>query len=219
MNPSSNPSVFIDITPNLHYDMGDLIRARIRASLARLHATPGEIHPGDTVAIKINLTIPAPPELAVTTHPLLLRAIILELQSLGATITVVEDCEPEAVSVSGTAAVLAETGVSFINLRERDFQPVASNPTIYSYATDILNTTHLISIPKLKTHLYTYYTGAIKNMFGCIPKSERRELHREMATPRFSEHLVNIYAFKRPTLVILDGILAMEGIGPTQGIP
>jgi ferredoxin len=56
-------------------------------------------------------------------------------------------------------------------------------------------------------------------MFGCIPKSERRELHREMATARFSEHLVNIYEIKRPTLVVLDGILAMEGVGPTQGIP
>jgi hypothetical protein len=138
MNPSSNPSAFLDITPNLRYEMEDLIRARLRDSLARLHDTKMEIRAGDRVALKINLAVPAPPEAAVGTHPLLLRAVILELQALGAVITVVEDCEPEAVTISGTAAVLAEVGVPFVNPRDRSFQPVLSHLSRYSYATDIL---------------------------------------------------------------------------------
>ena len=38
-----------------------------------------------------------------------------------------------------------------------------------------------------------------------------------MATRRFAERLVDVYAIRPPDLVIMDAILVMEGIGPTQG--
>ena len=210
---------FISITPGLRYEMQAVLQDKIRAAL-KLPGRDGlRISPGERVALKINLAVPAPPEAAVGTHPELLRAAITVLKELRADVVVVEDCEEAALLISGVAGVVAQTGVPFLNLRDRPFQAVTSAATVYQYARDLLQSTHLISIPKLKTHLYTYYTGAIKNMFGCIPKAQRRELHREMATARFAEHLVNIYAIRPPDLVIMDGILAMEGIGPTQGDP
>jgi uncharacterized protein (DUF362 family) len=110
------------------------------------------------------------------------EGVIAVLEEFQAEIIVVEDCDEAALPISGVAAVIAETGVTFLNLRDRPFRNVTSGSYGYQYAQDLLQSTHLISIPKLKTHLYTYYTGAIKNMFGCIPKAQRRELHREMAT-------------------------------------
>jgi uncharacterized protein (DUF362 family)/Pyruvate/2-oxoacid:ferredoxin oxidoreductase delta subunit len=210
---------FISVAPGLRYEMQAALKDKIRAALQLAGAGGLRIDPGERVALKINLAVPAPPEAAVGTHPELLRATITVLKELRADVVVVEDCEETALSVSGVADVIAQTGVSFLNLRDRPFQTIASASTAYQYAQDLLQAAHLISIPKLKTHLYTYYTGAIKNMFGCIPKAQRRELHREMATARFAEHLVNIYAIRPPDLVIMDGILAMEGIGPTQGSP
>ena len=185
----------------------------------RLASRGKKIHPGEQVALKINLTVPAPPEAAAGTHPEILRAAITVLQETQAEILVVEDCDEVALPLSGVADIVTETGVTFLNLRHRPYQEVSSGSYSYSYAQDLLQADVLISLPKLKTHLYTYYTGAIKNMYGCIPKAQRRELHRDMATARFSEHLVNIYAIRPPDLVILDGILAMEGIGPTHGSP
>jgi uncharacterized protein (DUF362 family) len=215
MSVDSGPA-FVAITPGLRYEMQDVLQDKIRAAVKRLGAPIG---PGERVALKVNLAVPAPPEAAVSTHPAVLRAAIAVLQDLQAEVVVVEDCDAAALPLSGTAAVLAETGVPFLNLRDRPFQDVASAGYVYHYAQDLLQAAHVISIPKLKTHLYTYYTGAIKNMFGCIPKAQRRELHREMATARFAEHLAAIYAIRPPDLVVMDGILAMEGIGPTQGNP
>ncbi len=210
---------FVSITPGLRYEMQAVLQDKVRDAVKRLGEQGTAIHPGERVALKINLAIPAPPEAAVSTHPEVLRAVIAVLQEARAEVVVVEDCDVEALSLSGAAAVMAETGVPFLNLRDRPFQDVPSAGHVYHYAQDLLQADRLISIPKLKTHLYTYYTGAIKAMFGCIPKAQRRELHREMATARFAEHLVAIYAIRPPDLVIMDGILAMEGIGPTQGNP
>ena len=210
---------FVSITPGLRYEMQGILQGKVRDALNLLAANGTKISPRERVALKINLAVPALPQAAVGTHPELLRGVIAVLKELQAEIVVVEDCDEAALPISGVAAVVAETGVTFLNLRNRAFRNVTSNSYMYQYAQDLLQSAHLISIPKLKTHLYTYYTGAIKNMFGCIPKAQRRELHREMATARFSEHLVNIYAIRRPDLVVMDGILAMEGIGPTQGNP
>jgi uncharacterized protein (DUF362 family)/Pyruvate/2-oxoacid:ferredoxin oxidoreductase delta subunit len=210
---------FVSITPGLRYEMQDVLQGKIRDALKLLGAQGAAIRPGERVALKINLAVPAPPEAAASTHPEILRAAIAVLHEARAEVVVVEDCDEEALPLSGVAAVMAETGVPFLNLRARPFQDVASAGHLYHYAQDLLQADHLVSIPKLKTHLYTYYTGAIKNMFGCIPKAQRRELHRQMATARFAEHLVAIYAIRPPDLVIMDGILAMEGIGPTQGNP
>jgi uncharacterized protein (DUF362 family) len=210
---------FVSITTGLRYDMQDVLRGRIREALARLDVQGAGIGPGQRVAVKINLAVPAPPEAAVGTHPALLRAAIVALQELRAEVVVVEDCDDAALPLSGVAAVIAETGATFLNLRERRYQEVRVGSSTYQYAQDVLQADHLISIPKLKTHLYTYYTGAIKNMYGCLLKAQRRELHREMATRCFAERLVDIYALRPPDLVIMDAILGMEGIGPTQGKP
>jgi uncharacterized protein (DUF362 family) len=210
---------FVSITTGLRYDMQDVLRGKVRDALARLDAQGVEIGPGERVAVKINLAVPAPPQSAVGTHPELLRAAIAALQERRAEIVVVEDCDEAALPVSGVAAVIAETGAAFLNLRDRPYNDVSCGSSVYRYAQDVLQAAHLISIPKLKTHLYTHYTGAIKNMYGCILKAQRRELHREMASSRFAGHLVDVYAIRPPDLVIMDAILGMEGIGPTQGKP
>ena len=209
--------VFVSLTTDLRYDMQGLLKQKIRKSVKLMEARTSMIRPGDRVVIKVNLAVPAAPEAAVGTHPELVRAVVSVLKERHARIVLAEDCTDEAVQMSGIAGIAADTDVRFLNLRYRPYQDVARGPRTYSYALDVLRADRLISMPKMKTHLYTYYTGAIKNMFGCIPRDERRDLHREMATAAFSERLVDIFSIRRPDLVIMDGILAMEGVGPTQG--
>jgi len=72
-----------------------------------------------------------------------------------------------------------------------------------------------ISIPKIKTHSDCSFTSALKNQYGCNPYSRKTVYHR-----RLHEAIVDFNEAFKPDLVVVDGIVAMEGHrGPTDGIP
>jgi len=78
----------------------------------------------------------------------------------------------------------------------------------------------VINLPKLKTHLLTKYTGAVKNLYGVIPGGLKQRLHRKAHGGRnFSNMLLDIYEGISPQLNIMDGVVGMEGQGPIAGAP
>ena len=78
----------------------------------------------------------------------------------------------------------------------------------------------IINIPKLKTHQLTKYTGAIKNLYGCIPGGMKQKLHYKAKSEKvFSSLLVDIYQNIKPEVNIMDAVIGMEGKGPTSGKP
>lgn len=76
----------------------------------------------------------------------------------------------------------------------------------------------VINLPKLKTHSATIYTGAIKNVFSCIP-GLRKAMYHKIAPEKedFGEILADIHHGAKFHLHIMDGIISMEGEGPTAG--
>lgn len=66
----------------------------------------------------------------------------------------------------------------------------------------------------MKTHEFTTYSGAIKNLFGCIPNNRRIFLH-----PFLNEVFLKLYFILNPKLTIIDARIGLEGNGPTKGIP
>jgi ferredoxin len=78
----------------------------------------------------------------------------------------------------------------------------------------------VINVPKLKTHTLTKMTGAIKNLYGCVPGGVKQSLHREaIGEQKFSHLLIDIYSHIKPGLNIMDAVIAMEGEGPASGKP
>jgi len=76
----------------------------------------------------------------------------------------------------------------------------------------------IINLPKLKTHQLTKYTGAIKNLYGCIPGGMKQKFHKKAQNEKkFSNLLVDIYQNVKPGVNIMDGVIGMEGEGPTSG--
>lgn len=74
---------------------------------------------------------------------------------------------------------------------------------------------YLISVAKLKRHVFERYTGIWKNQYGCIPdKSVRPYLH-----PFLTEILYDVNTVFWPDLSIIDGIVSLEGPGPIEGTP
>ncbi|MBP5173772.1 MAG: DUF362 domain-containing protein [Clostridia bacterium] len=70
-----------------------------------------------------------------------------------------------------------------------------------------------VNLGNLKTHAVTGYTGACKNLFGCLPDSDKSVNH-----PRISKVVHDLVLAIRPDLNVVDAFYGMEKNGPVQGI-
>jgi uncharacterized protein (DUF362 family)/Pyruvate/2-oxoacid:ferredoxin oxidoreductase delta subunit len=78
----------------------------------------------------------------------------------------------------------------------------------------------IITLPKLKTHGMAYYTGAVKNQFGCVPGTQKATWHTRMPDANnFCKMLLDLNTVIDADFAILDGIVAMQGNGPKNGEP
>jgi len=76
----------------------------------------------------------------------------------------------------------------------------------------------VITLPKLKTHAMAFFTGAVKNQFGCVPGVQKATWHTRMPDANnFSKMLLDVNTLVNTSFAILDGIIAMEGNGPKSG--
>jgi ferredoxin len=77
----------------------------------------------------------------------------------------------------------------------------------------------VIGIAKLKTHIQSLFTGAVKNYFGCLPHEYRKQVHSLGRYRVFCEGLADILNAINPSFTFIDGIVGMEGRGPKSGNP
>lgn len=179
------------------------------------------IQPGDKVLLKVNLTGPFKPEQGATTHPNLVQAIVRILKEHGAC-PVIADGPATILSpldITGMNQVAKEEGVKAYILDK--YEPVRNEGNLIvdeiMYSSDVLQADKVITVPKLKTHALTLYTGAIKNSFGTVAYEQRKSLHTYRSIEEFSKVLVDVFRVRVPDLCIIDGILGMDGIGPVHG--
>ena len=81
-------------------------------------------------------------------------------------------------------------------------------------AQSVLDADFLITVPKVKTHVEAGLSCALKNQVGVCVGQDKREMHRDLGR--------NILALNRallPDLVLVDGLIGMEGNGPGDGEP
>jgi uncharacterized protein (DUF362 family) len=69
-----------------------------------------------------------------------------------------------------------------------------------------------ISVAKLKTHHFECISGVLKNQFGCLPQQYKATYH-----PFLPDIVAALNLIIQPDLSLVDGIVAMEGLGPTAG--
>jgi len=131
-----------------------------------------------------------------------------------------------AYTLMGLDQVAVRLKAELVNLEELGLIEIENpNGKIYSRfkATALLDQIDVIvNLPKMKTHILTGITGAIKNYLGLLPGSLKRAVHRIAPNgPAMSQALVDILSgikAKVPlALNFMDGIIAMEGAGPTHG--
>ena len=77
----------------------------------------------------------------------------------------------------------------------------------------LLNADFTVSLSNLKTHAVTGYTGACKNLFGCLPDFDKSVNH-----PRIHRVIHDLTLAVHPDLSVVDAFYGMERNGPVQGI-
>jgi len=204
----------------------------IRESLNLIGGLEKIISPGSRVLLKPNVLAARPPEDAVTTHPAVVSAMCELISEIGG-IPVIGDGSgivgagstntSKAFKISGIEDVASSCGVELINFETSGYVEVdVPNAREFSHlhiAKSVLEADVIISLPKLKTHELTLYTGAVKNFFGTIPQKNRKEAHFLEDRDRFGNAVVDIYSIVKPHLAVMDGVLGMEGNGPSNGAP
>ncbi len=64
------------------------------------------------------------------------------------------------------------------------------------------------------------FTGAVKNLFGCIPGLDKAQYHLKVPDrDDFGSMLVDLMLACKPALAIMDAVVGMEGEGPAGGTP
>lgn len=193
--------------------------------LSALGGTRTILGTAKTVLIKPNMLTDRLPEESVTTHPEVVRPLIREFKAAGATVSVADS--PANVTRiervwdrTGFATLCREENVELVNLEKAGVENVTSGSVTVPVARPILEADLLINVPKVKTHVLTTLTGAVKNLYGAIPGFRKATLHKERHQPRdFAEVVAALYRVLRPGLSIADGIMGMDGEGPSNGTP
>lgn len=188
------------------------------------------VKPGMRVAIKPNLLMAKKPEDAATTNPAIVHAVIKLVQKAGGIATIVES-PGGPYNAPLLRMVYSKTGIEEVaNLTGAELnydlrvEKINNPEAAYLKSLKILKPLHeadlIINIAKLKTHGLMVYTGAVKNMFGSIAGLEKSEYHLRMSdNKQFANCLIDIFLATRPQINIIDGIIGMEGDGPSAGVP
>lgn len=84
-----------------------------------------------------------------------------------------------------------------------------------SVAKEAIDAELFINLPTLKTHFENGMTVCLKNLMGClIGQENKKKVHDDLP-----ENILKINQNVKPHLHIVDGLIAMEGLGPTRGTP
>jgi uncharacterized protein (DUF362 family)/Pyruvate/2-oxoacid:ferredoxin oxidoreductase delta subunit len=179
---------------------------------------------GGRVLLKPNLAAARRPERCITTHPAVVGAAIEFFKARGCRVFVGDS---PAGAVRGVARVWENTGIAevcraggaeLVNFEAGGWVEKRVEGRTYRIARSVLEFDRIINLPKFKTHVLTLVTGAIKNMFGCVPGFAKSTLHlTNPKPPAMSRVFVDVFGVVRPWVTLMDAVVVMEGNGPSSG--
>lgn len=206
----------------------DIVREKIKKSLDNIGGIEKFIKPNDKVLLKINLLMKKHPDNAVTTHPVFVKALASLVMEAGGVVTIADSPgglynETALRSVYGGCMIddVAKdlgVGLNYDTSFEAVSYPAGKKVKTFQIIKPVLDADVIIDVPKLKTHMMTFYTGAVKNMFGAVPGAYKAEYHSLFPKCKdFCSMLVDLCCLTKPTLTVMDAIDIMEGEGPSSG--
>lgn len=189
-----------------------------------LQELPGDLK-GKKVLVKPNILAAHAPEKGVTTHPAVVFEVVKQLKARGAEVWVGDNSGVGGYGAnekSAKASGITEAASGCYRNIAQSGKEIACKSRFGDkliVSREVLEADVVISLPKFKTHALTVLTGAVKNTFGYAVGGEKSRLHLRAATFNdFGEAVVDVFQVRPPDLSIMDGVIAMEGYGPNNGI-
>jgi uncharacterized protein (DUF362 family)/Pyruvate/2-oxoacid:ferredoxin oxidoreductase delta subunit len=181
---------------------------------------------GQKVLLKPNLLVGEAPEKCVNTHHVVFRAVAELFIETGALVTYGDSPAFGSTSFAAKRCGIQEAAHD-LNIPEADFKTAVEvfygkgvQNKKFTVAKAVTDNDVIVSLPKLKTHAFEKFTGAVKNQFGCVPGVRKGEYHIKLPDAvQFARMLVDLNGLVNPALYIMDGVMAMEGNGPRGGKP
>ena len=182
---------------------------------------------GSSVLVKANMISARAPERSVTTHPAVVESVCRALLDM--------DCRPfigdspgmepfdKIARISGIADVGKRLGVEVRELSRSTLCPPSPRRVNQrlELSADALGADAIVNLPKLKTHCQMQLTLAVKNLFGTVVGQRKAQWHYAVGLDRsrFANVMLDILQSLPPVFSILDGVMGMDGRGPTNGTP
>lgn len=177
------------------------------------------------ILLKPNLLAGEPPDKLVTTHPSVMAAVAEVALGTGARVVMGDSpgfgAPRRAAEKAGLGPVYA------LGVGEADFESIreVAHPKgriarSFPLSPDVAGAGLVVNCPKLKTHVLQTYTGAVKNLFGCVVGLNKARTHFQFPDRNvFADFLLDLYLSVKPGLTVMDAIVGMEGDGPRSGSP
>lgn len=212
------------------YGADDLEPALDRV-LADLGGIEAFVHPGERVAVKVNMLNKAGPERAVNTQPEFVGAILRRVKAAGGEPFVTDSpgglntpaSIEKALDGTGIGAACEAEGTPFVFMDDDVTEVSAPDGHLYKtlrVGRALAEADAVITLPRLKTHAFQKLTCSVKVLFGAIVGLEKAQFHWKVPDRLdFAHMMVDLCLALKPRLTIIDAVVAMEGEGPSGGSP
>jgi uncharacterized protein (DUF362 family) len=193
---------------------GDIAREALKA----LGGIKRFIGHGDKVLIKPNIGWDRTPEMAACTNPEVVKALVEMAYEAGAKEVIVMDHtinQPKRCYIrSGIQAAARQAGAKVLFAEEQRLKKVSLKGEWlkeWEVFQDFLEVDKIINVPAAKVHSLSRVTLGMKNWLGAIGGS-RNQLHQKI-----DQAIVDLAAFFKPSITVLDGYRILFRNGPQGG--
>lgn len=190
----------------------------LRSALDAIGGIGRFVRKGERVLLKPNVAYIRTPEQAVNTNPVLVGEMVRLCMMAGASEVLVTDYgahDPyRSFSQSGIQSAIERNGGKLLITHDRDFVEDDLNGKFiktWPVLRHVFEVDRLINMPIAKHHGLVWGTASMKNFFGAIG-GERDKLHY-----RLDQAIVDLAAYFRPTLTVVDATRVLMRNGPAGG--
>jgi len=197
-----------------NYDIKELTRKTFEAA----GGISKFIAKGDVVVIKPNISWARQPEMAASTNPYVMQAVVELCQEAGAKkVRIADNTIHDArrcFALTGAGMVAKNTGADLVYPRAslmRQIKLQGHRLDIWPVFVPLVEADKVINLPVAKHHSLSSLTLGMKNWIGAVG-GRRNKLHQDIHMT-----IVDLAQFFKPTLTLIDGIRIMTRNGPSGG--